>query len=71
MKIEMTRSELYEAKKILEKENLELKQALVEINSCVDSFYTQEEPRRLFDEPLSAFSGYIQVIDKVSSIIKN
>ncbi|PAF24406.1 hypothetical protein CHH61_19120 [Shouchella clausii] len=49
-------------------ENRTLKNDLKEINQCVDSFYTKQEPRRLHNAPLSAFSGQIQVMDKVSSL---
>lgn len=60
--------DLFDEVKRLEKENKELKAALNEVNQCIDSFYTKEEPRRLYDVPLSRFSGQIQVIDKVSDL---
>lgn len=51
----------------LMEENRALKNDLKEINKCIDVFYTREEPRRLHEAPLSAFSAQIQVIDKISS----
>lgn len=48
-------------------ENRFLKINLKEINQCIDCFYTKEEPQRLREASLSAFSGQIQIIDKLSS----
>ncbi|MBU8598463.1 hypothetical protein KM908_20335 [Alkalihalobacillus clausii] len=68
MNIPYTKDQLFRANAKLMEENRALKNDLKEINQCIDDFYTKEEPRRLHDAPLSAFSGQIQVIDKVSSL---
>lgn len=59
--------QLFKANVKLMEENRALKNDLREINQCVDSFYTKEEPQRLHEASLSAFSGQIQIIDKLSS----
>ncbi|GIN08710.1 hypothetical protein J1TS1_28550 [Shouchella clausii] len=68
MTIPFSQEQLYKANLKLREENQALRNDLKEINQCVDSFYTKEEPRRLHDAPLTAFSGQIQVIDKISSL---
>lgn len=68
MDIPWTKEQLYKAYVKLSNENGKLKEALRKVNRCVDDFYTTQEPRRLHDAPLTAFSGQIQVIDKISSL---
>ncbi|MGN7286928.1 hypothetical protein ACTHP3_18550 [Shouchella rhizosphaerae] len=68
MYIPFSKEQLLEEVLDFRKENRELKEALREVNRCIDDFYTKEDPRRLCDAPLSAFSGQIQVMDKVSSL---
>ena len=45
------------------KENIELKEALQEINECLDGFYDNNNPKRLHQE-LRKYAGYINVISK-------
>lgn len=68
MYIPFSKEQLLEEVLDFRRENRELKEALREVNRCVDDFYTTQEPRRLRDAPLTAFSGQIQVIDKLSSL---
>ncbi|MFB4258996.1 MAG: hypothetical protein ACFWTY_22040 [Shouchella clausii] len=67
MTISYTKEQLYKANLKLREENQALRNNLKEINQCVDCFYTKEEPQRLREASLSAFSGQIQIIDKLSS----
>lgn len=67
MNIPLSQEELLRVNAKLMEENQALRNDLKEINQCVDCFYTQEEPQRLREASLSAFSGQIQIIDKLSS----
>lgn len=42
----------------------QLKEALQEINECIDGFYDKSNPPRLHPE-LKKFAGYINVMSKV------
>lgn len=42
-----------------------LRETLTEVSECVDSFYEQGSPRKLYPE-LSRFAGTIHVMDKIT-----
>jgi hypothetical protein len=48
----------------LTKENEHSKEALQEISECIDGFYDNSNPKRLYPE-LVKFAGYISVMNKV------
>lgn len=51
--------------KELKEENQKYKEALEEVRGCVDSFYDNDSPRRLYPE-LREYAGFIHVMDKVT-----